>query len=70
MRKTILTLAFAGSMLLAASACNSTKNVSGAVDTTGGAKVDSVPVRTSTVDTIKKDTSKTTSPDTTKRPKM
>jgi len=68
MKKTILSLAFAGSMILAASACNSTKSVSGSTDSTK--VVDSTSTMKTTVDTAKKDTSKTTPPDTTKTPKM
>jgi ABC-type glycerol-3-phosphate transport system substrate-binding protein len=68
MKKTILSLAFAGSMILAASACNSTKNVSGSSDST---TTDSTTVTTTTTtDTAARDTSKTTLPDTTKTPKM
>ncbi|MET1055413.1 MAG: coproporphyrinogen III oxidase [Pedobacter sp.] len=65
MKRTILSLAIAGSMLLAASACNSTKNVSGSSDST---VVDSSTVTTPPADTAMKDTSKTTPPDTTKTP--
>jgi len=66
MKKTILSLAFAGSLILAASACNSTKNVSGSSDSTS-TTVDST-VTTTPVDTAVKDTAKTTPPDTTKTP--
>lgn len=68
MKRTILSLAFAGSLMLAASACNSTKSVSGSTDSTK--VVDSTTTMKTTVDTTKKDTSKTTPPDTTKTPKM
>lgn len=67
MKRTILSLAFAGSMILAASACNSTKNVSGSADST---TVDTSKVATPPADTAKKDTMKTTPPDTTKTPPM
>lgn len=55
MKKLILSLVCAGSVMIAASACNSTKNVSGSSDST----------RTDT--TMKPvDTTKTLPPDTTK----
>ena len=65
MKRTILSLAFAGSMILAASACNSTKNVSGSSDSTtvDTSKVAMPPA----ADTAKTDTVKTTPPDTTKK---
>ena len=66
MKRTILSLAFAGSLLLAASACNSTKNVSGSTDSTSTV-VDSTTTTKTTIDTAKKDTAKTTPPDTTKK---
>ncbi|MCX2477515.1 coproporphyrinogen III oxidase [Pedobacter sp. MC2016-15] len=65
MKRTILSLAFAGSMLLAASACNSTKNVSGSSDST---EIDSTSITPAVTDTAVKDTAKTTPPDTTKTP--
>ncbi|WP_142530379.1 coproporphyrinogen III oxidase [Pedobacter westerhofensis] len=67
MKKAFLSLVFAGSMLLAASACNSTKNVSGSSDSTA---TDTAAVTTPPTDTAMKDTSKTMPPDTTKTPKM
>ena len=65
MKKTILSLAFAGSMILAASACNSTKNVSGSSDSTA---IDSTSITPAVADTAVKDTAKTMPPDTTKTP--
>jgi hypothetical protein len=65
MKKTILSLAFAGSMILAVSACNSTKNVSGSSDSTA---IDSTSITPAVTDTTVKDTSKTMPPDTTKTP--
>nr|WP_068890757.1 coproporphyrinogen III oxidase [Pedobacter panaciterrae] len=57
MKKLILSLAFAGSVIIATSACNSTKNMSGTADSTA-------------IDTTMKsvDTSKTMPADTTKLP--
>jgi hypothetical protein len=57
MKKMILSLAIAGSLIIAASACNSTKNVSNSTDST---KVDSttIPVDTTAKDTTKTDTTK------------
>jgi hypothetical protein len=71
MKRTILSLAIAGSMILAASACNSTKSVSGSSDST---VMDSTAT-TTPMDTMKTDTGKTMPdttkvPDTTKTPKM
>jgi hypothetical protein len=65
MKKTILSLAFAGSMILAASACNSTKNVSGSSDSS---TMDSTSITPAMTDTAVKDTAKTMPPDTTKTP--
>ncbi|SES05640.1 hypothetical protein SAMN04488023_12844 [Pedobacter rhizosphaerae] len=58
MKKIILSLAFAGSLMIATSACNSSKNMAGSSDST---KVDST---TAPLDTTKT----TTPPDTTKLP--
>jgi hypothetical protein len=68
MKKNGFILAFAGMLLFAATACNSTKNVSGSSDSTtvDTSTVTSPPV----VDTTKTDTSRTTPPDTTKTPPM
>ena len=60
MKKMILSLAFAGSFILAVSACNSTKSASETSDSTTVDSTMSTPVDTNTVDT-----SKTTPPDTT-----
>jgi hypothetical protein len=64
MKKLILSLAFAGSIMIAASACNSTKSVSGTSDST---MTDStaVPVDTAAVPV---DTTTTAPPDTTIKP--
>ncbi|TDQ11687.1 coproporphyrinogen III oxidase [Pedobacter metabolipauper] len=59
MKKLILSLAFAGSLMMATSACNSTKNVS---DTTDSSTTDS-----SMLDTANRDTT-VTPPDTTQMP--
>lgn len=69
MKNNILTLAFAGSLLLAATACNSTKSVSGTSDST---TIDTSKVTTPPpADTMARDTMKTTPPDTTgKTPPM
>ncbi|MDR6782255.1 hypothetical protein ABIE26_001256 [Pedobacter africanus] len=66
MKKLILSLAVAGTLTIAVSACNSTKNVSGGSDTTRVDTTMAVPP----VDTSKKmpDTMKTMPPDTTKMP--
>jgi len=70
MRKTILSLAFAGSMILATSACNSTKNVSGSSDSTA-VDTSNVAPPPPPADTTVTDTVKTTPPDTTtKTPPM
>lgn len=70
MKKTILSLAFAGSLMIATSACNSSKNMAGSSDST---KMDSTmnkPMDT-TKSKMPMDTSKSTPPDTTKQmPKM
>jgi len=66
MKRMILSLAVAGSMILATSACNSTKNVSeGSDSTTMDSTTMSTPAVTDTVRTV--DTAKTTPPDTTKK---
>lgn len=71
MKKIILSLAFAGTLMIAASACNSSKNMANSSDST---KMDSTT--TPMADTTKKmttppDTMKKTIPDTTKNmPKM
>jgi hypothetical protein len=75
MKKLILSLAVAGSMILATSACNSTKNVSGSSDSTStDSTTTSTPTTGSstTTDTTRTttDTTRTTPPDTTKRPPM
>lgn len=72
MKKLILSLAFAGSIMIAASACNSTKNVSGSTDSTGTDTTMVPPAdttKTTPADTAKMppDTTKTL-PDTTQRP--
>lgn len=64
MKKLILSLAFAGTLIIAASACNSTKNMSGTSDTTRVDTSMSTPVDTSRL----MDTTKTLPPDTTKMP--
>lgn len=53
MKKLILSLAFAGSLMMAVSACNSTKNVSGSADST---LTDTTmkPIDTARMDTTKK----------------
>ncbi len=63
MKKLILSLAFAGTLIMATSACNSSKNMAGSSDTTTVA--DTVPPP---VDTVTKpvDTTKTL-PDTTRK---
>ncbi|WP_084289863.1 coproporphyrinogen III oxidase [Pedobacter nyackensis] len=63
MKKTLLTLAVAGTLTMAISACNSTKSVSGTTDTMAVDTNMSKPI-----DTMKKDTMKTMPPDTTKKP--
>jgi len=67
MKRTILSLAFAGSMILAASACNSTKSVSGSDSTT--VDTSNVAPPPPPADTTVRDTTKTP-PDTTKTPPM
>lgn len=64
MKKLILSIAIAGSIMIGASACNSTKSVSGGADST---LTDSatMPVDTAAVPV---DTMNTTPPDTTVRP--
>lgn len=64
MKKLILSLAFAGTLIIAASACNSTKNMSGTSDSTRVDTSMSTPVDTSRL----MDTTKTLPPDTTKMP--
>lgn len=64
MKKLILSIAVAGTMTLAISACNSTKNVSGSSDSSSVDTTMSVPVDTTKVT----DTMKTMPPDTTKMP--
>ena len=66
MKKIILSLALAGSLMIAATACNSTKNVSNSTDST---TVDTTGT-TTPADTTATDTTKTTPPDTTKTPAM
>jgi len=61
MKKIILSLAFAGTLMIAASACNSTKNAS---ETTDSTVVDSTTM-TTPVDSAVVDTTRTTAPDTT-----
>ena len=63
MKKLILSIAAAGALTLAISACNSTKNMSGSSDSTKVDTTMSVPVDTPATDTMK-----TTPPDTTKMP--
>ena len=60
MKKIILNFAFAGCLMIAASACNSTKNAS---ETTDSTVVDST--MTTPIDSTVVDTSSTTTPDTT-----
>lgn len=64
MKKLILSIAVAGTLTLAISACNSTKNVSGSSDSTVVDTTMSAPVDTSGVT----DTTKTMPVDTTKMP--
>ncbi|MES2457250.1 MAG: coproporphyrinogen III oxidase [Bacteroidota bacterium] len=64
MKKLILSLAFAGSIMIAASACNSTKNVS---DTTDSTAVDTAMVPIDTTKVVPVDTT-TVPPDTTVKP--
>jgi hypothetical protein len=68
MKKLILSLAFAGSIMIAASACNSTKNVSGTTDSTGTDTTMTTPPADTTTTTPPADTTRTTPPDTTQRP--
>lgn len=65
MKKTILSFVIACSMIILASACNSTKNATESRDSTGTMTDTTVK----TTDTSKKvvDTMKTTPPDTTKK---
>ena len=64
MKKLILSLAFAGSIMIAASACNSTKSVSGGSDSTmTDSTVTPVDTTAVPVDTVGK-----TPPDTTIKP--
>jgi len=63
----ILSLALAGSLIIATSACNSTKNVSNSADSTGVDSAASGIPDTTVVDTTKKDTSRTMPPDTTRK---
>jgi len=64
MKKLILSLAFAGSIMIAASACNSTKSVSGSSDSTmTDSTVTPVDTTAVPVDTVGK-----TPPDTTIKP--
>jgi len=63
MKKLILSLAFAGSIAIATTACNSTKNVSGTSDST---TVDSTMMPVDTARTA--DTTMTMPPDTTVKP--
>lgn len=65
MKKLILSLAVAGTLTVAISACNSTKNVSDTADTTG-ADTTTMPVDTTRVPG---DTMRTMPPDTTKMPR-
>ena len=64
MKKLILSLAFAGSIMIAASACNSTKNVSDGADSTMTDSTMTTPVDTAAVT----DTTMTMPPDTTVKP--
>jgi len=57
MKKIILSLAFAGSLMIATSACNSSKNMAGSSDSTMTDSTTTAPMDT---------TSTTTPPDTTK----
>ena len=62
MKKMILSLAFAGSFIMAVSACNSTKSASETTDSTTIDSTVTTPVDTNTVDT-----GTTTPPDTTQK---
>jgi len=64
MKKLILNIAIAGTLTLAISACNSTKNMSGSSDSTKVDTTMSAPIDTSKVT----DTMKTMPVDTTKMP--
>ncbi|WP_276091541.1 coproporphyrinogen III oxidase [Pedobacter sp. JY14-1] len=64
MKKLILSLAFAGTILIGASACNSTKSVSGSTDSTA---IDTTMAPTDTT-TTPIDTSRKMPPDTTVKP--
>jgi hypothetical protein len=64
MKKLILSLAFAGSVIIATSACNSTKNVSGTSDSTS---TDTTMKPVDTAKTVPADTTKLP-PDTTVKP--
>jgi hypothetical protein len=64
MKKLILSIAFAGTIMIGASACNSTKSVSGGADSTT-TDTTATPVDTTAVPA---DTTRTTPPDTTVRP--
>lgn len=72
MRNLILSLAVAGTLTIAISACNSTKNVSGSSDSTRADTTMSAPdtsrVPTDTTRTMPPDTMKKMPPDTTKMP--
>lgn len=60
MKKIILSLAFAGTLMVATSACNSSKNMAGSSDST---MMDSTSTTTTPMDTTR---TTTTPPDTTK----
>lgn len=63
MKKLILSLVFAGSLIITTSACNSTKSVSGTTDST------TVDTNMTPIDTTKViDTNKVMPPDTTVKP--
>ena len=64
MKKMILSLAVAGSMILATSACNSTKNLSGSSDSTGADSTSMSTPATTPMDTSQQtaDTTRTTTP--------
>lgn len=70
MKKIILSLAFAGTIMIATSACNSSKNMAGSSDSTTTDSTTTAPMDT-TKTTTPADTSKTMPPDTTtKTPPM
>ncbi|GGI26172.1 hypothetical protein GCM10008119_21320 [Pedobacter mendelii] len=68
MKKIILSLAFAGTLMVATSACNSSKNMAGSSDSTMMDSTKATTPMDTTKTTTPPDTSKTTMPpDTTKK---